>query len=289
AVAGLAPRVRRAAAVVGVAALANLGGSSVLAAQQLPAGLRILVTDAETGRPIEGAVARLEAEDGKVGHSGADGRVLLGGIAAGARPVVIEAAGYRPQRMRLQLPPGGVLEVSVALGVATGFEDERAVDRARRSAAADSVPPEAIELDPVHVAVERRSDWLARIGFHDRAEIGLGTFIPPDEIERRLRAGGNLSDLLRTVTGLRVTPVGSSAYQLQTARGLASITQDCAGPRIWLDGVRLPADAYRDVNSIVSAHALAGVEVYRGPAEVPSGFGGTGATCGVVLLWTGGR
>ena len=34
---------------------------------------------------------------------------------------------------------------------------------------------------------------------------------------------------------------------------------------------------------------VAGVEIYRGPAETPTQFSGPNATCGTIVIWTGRR
>jgi hypothetical protein len=57
---------------------------------------------------------------------------------------------------------------------------------------------------------------------------------------------------------------------------------------VYVDGVRVwsrSQDPPPDVDQI-RAMGIEGIEVYRGPAELPSQYQGTGNACGAVLFWT---
>jgi outer membrane receptor for monomeric catechols len=53
------------------------------------------------------------------------------------------------------------------------------------------------------------------------------------------------------------------------------------GVRIWAAGSRDPPDFDQLRNN-----QYEGVEIYRGPAELPTQYAGTGAACGAILLWS---
>lgn len=68
-------------------------------------------------------------------------------------------------------------------------------------------------------------------------------------------------------------------------RGATSLNRVCS-PRIWLDGMLLGEWASTDINRVASPKDIAALEIYGGPAALPSRFDVTGSACGAVLLWT---
>ena len=104
----------------------------------------------------------------------------------------------------------------------------------------------------------------------------MGKFFTAAEIEARNPRV--VTDLLRTIPGTRLIP--SAGQNLVTFRD-----RNCL-PLVWIDGT--PAStAYLDPD-VVEPHSLAGIEVYKGPATVPSVFMGERGkgSCGVIALWT---
>jgi hypothetical protein len=53
------------------------------------------------------------------------------------------------------------------------------------------------------------------------------------------------------------------------------------GVRIWAPGSPNPPDFDRMGNTHYE-----GIEVYRGPSELPIQYQGTGGMCGAILLWS---
>jgi hypothetical protein len=132
----------------------------------------------------------------------------------------------------------------------------------------------SVLLNPVEVVVSarRRPGWLE--AFYRRAERGSGWYVTRAEIERRhpLRT----SDLLRMTPGIQLVPAGGAGYAVRGRGGCA--------PAVYLDGVRLAGGA-GSIDVWTHPEDLEGIEVYHG-ATVPVEYSGTGAGCGVVLLWT---
>ncbi len=54
-------------------------------------------------------------------------------------------------------------------------------------------------------------------------------------------------------------------------------------PAVYIDGALL-GDA--DIDFRLAPEYVAGIEVYKGPAEVPQEFSGAGLACGVIVIWT---
>ena len=52
---------------------------------------------------------------------------------------------------------------------------------------------------------------------------------------------------------------------------------------------RAMIDAGADLFVGHGPHVLRGIEIYRGPGEVPGDFGGSNAACGVIVMWTKSR
>lgn len=186
------------------------------------------------------------------GTTGTDGTFRIGAV-GGARTLVVRRLGFRPESLSVTVPPGGTTEVSVRL------------------------VPTPQTLAPVVVASTDIRRFPPRLrAFHQRRERGFGRFFTAEEIDKRNPAV--VTDLLRTVPGVRITRRG--AENVVTFRN-----QRCT-PLIWIDG--MPAVAgYLDPD-VFTPNSLAGIEVYSGPATVPTELmwmRGQGS-CGVIALWT---
>jgi hypothetical protein len=110
-----------------------------------------------------------------------------------------------------------------------------------------------------------------------------------------------MSNVLRSTPGLSIVryPSSRGVYNVVgTARGTARIAgSGRRGPpicpyQIYVDGVKqyapsadLGADPPPDIDTY-KVNEYEAVEIYRGGAQVPSQYGGTGAACGTVLFWT---
>ena len=171
----------------------------------------------------------------------------------GERRLVVRRLGFRPETLAVVVPPGGETRVGVRL------------------------TPTPQTLAPVIVATSDMRRYPPRLRpFYERRSRGFGRFFTAEDIDRRNPAV--VSDLLRQVPGTRITRRGGES--IVTFRN-----QNCT-PLIWIDG--MPAVAgYLDPD-VFQPNSLAGIEVYSGPATVPSELmwmRGKGA-CGVIALWT---
>jgi outer membrane cobalamin receptor len=55
-------------------------------------------------------------------------------------------------------------------------------------------------------------------------------------------------------------------------------------PTWWVDGTRVAS--FHENTPIRDVY---GIEIYRGPGEVPGEFAGSDAACGVIVIWTKSR
>jgi hypothetical protein len=188
--------------------------------------------------------------------------------------------------------PHGEAEVDVAVALAT-FVKARRLGKVFGSSQGFELPSgdtvdvvirlavDAVPLAPLEVIARatpiHRNPGLA--GFYRRVERSIGgRFVLRDEIETRNQR--RVTDLLIT-TGVSVIGVPEGGY-----RGLFMKRSNCA-PMVYLDGAPLmrtgdamsrPTAAYEAAN-VLTPFDVEGIEVYPGPASVPSEFGGPTAGC----------
>lgn len=216
-----------------------------------------LVVDAQNGEPIEGVAVTLRPGPGApegleapdMALTNAQGRFAFRDLADGGYRIELSRIGY------------GTLEDSITYRATLGLRIEA------------ELVPEAVELEPILVAVEARSRNLEARGFYRREARGIGRFITRDDIEERhpLR----VTDLLVMVPGVR----------LRRGRGVGGETAvlmrgGCVAD-VFLDGVRtLPPFP---LDSVLHPDDLAGIEVYHA-SELPAQYGIS--SCGALLVWT---
>ena len=125
--------------------------------------------------------------------------------------------------------------------------------------------------------------------FRKRRRAGGGVFLERTEIEKRNPR--TLTDLLRTVPGIRVVSHGSG-YRYVSSH-FRRLSQGASGPEaamcdmmVYLDGQVFPMEnGGADVGIRVTD--IAAMEVYVTAGSVPRQFAGVNAACGVIMLWSG--
>ncbi len=221
--------------------------SSVAVAQD-KAQLIGKIYDGRTGQVLPTAVVELDGVNSDVTISG-QGRFLLGGIAPGERRILIRAVGYKPYTGFLKFEAGKTIEKTFELDF-TG----------------EQMPELQVEA--------RNSRTLPRfLEFERRSGRGVGHFIGRDEISAR--GYMNMGDALRTVKGVKVY-----CDILDCAIKMARAAPGC-GPVYYVDG-----QLARSFASNTPINDVQGIEIYRGDGEVPAEFAGSGAGCGVIVIWT---
>lgn len=137
-----------------------------------------------------------------------------------------------------------------------------------------------VALEPLRVTARSqppRSGFLEREGFYERERSGFGIFLTPYELSQKSGAV-QTSELFRGVPGVNLTPSGGSRYRINMTR-----SGGACPPRILLDGNPV-ADS--DVDNFVEPQDVSGIEIYRGPSEVPGRWMGQRSACGLIVIWT---
>ncbi len=165
------------------------------------------------------------------------------------------------------------------LGYTTTSAEGVQVDRTEEIELQLKMGVEAIPIDPL-IIIARRPERLGRLAeFYDRVEmmgkLGTGRFITRAEIESR---NPHLTtDLLRMVPGLRVSAQSRSVVVTRQGGGCV--------PAIFVDGMFVNRDGRTSINDFVMPQMIEGVEIYRGPSEVPPQFQDRSG-CGAIVIWT---
>ncbi len=225
----------------------------------LVTGIIGVVSDGADGRPIGGATVRsTNARRGML--TDPRGRFSLTELPPGPHVVEFVQLGYVSRRDSIQVVPGRVTNVRVSLSV------------------------DPVQMDPIEVSVERREIGLQEVGFYTRANEGFGEFIDREQIEQR--APSQLSDLFTRLPGVDTrTDPGNPFEKHIMLRGGRS---DGCFPRVILDGVVVGrgGDEPAMLDRMLEPSTVAGVEVYPTQSGVPAQYGGTGASCGLIIIWT---
>lgn len=206
------------------------------------------------GQPIVGArVDVLGTPGATLTREG--GEFSLSGLPSGTQSVVVRQIGYAPE--------------------------ERAIDLSTRAAARLEVKMErpATVLSTVVVKADR-DVGLEKVGFAQRKKSGGGYYMTSDDIEKR--APNLLTDVFRSVPGLRVVPSGNGTdYTVESSR---NVTGGCI--RYWVDGAMFEAVFPGDVDRIMPINEISAIEVYNG-ISVPAQFQAAGnSSCASVVIWT---
>lgn len=210
--------------------------------------LRILVVDDETGEPIAGAFVRIKGRPDRTADG--SGRVTLDSLPVGRYTAEVGAIGYQMRKEPLLVQAGLAQQRTIGLS----FTGDRLPD----------------------VIVEARQEKLypRYSDFHRRQKNGAGFYITWKEIHDK--GYSRLGDVLRGVRGVQVICRPNDCL-IQMSR-----SSGCP-PAIWVDG--RPSDFYGANTAVGDVY---GMEVYRGPSELPGEFT-TNGMCGAIVLWTKNR
>lgn len=215
------------------------------------------VVDAGTGAPLFRATVRLLGSD-RVAVTDEEGRFAIRELAPGTRTIGIEWEGWASGPQRVAIEDSGETEIRIALLMP-------------EPGAGDPRP--AFDLPPLGVEIRADGPSGKLRAFFERMEKAHGHFITREQIVDR--APLRTSDLLRQVPGVRAARAdfGRPRPQIGRHRGCAV--------DMFLDGIPAPGLALDDV----PPEDIAGIEIYRGPSEVPIAFRRR-ETCAAILIWT---
>ena len=119
-------------------------------------------------------------------------------------------------------------------------------------------------------------------GFEDRRRAGFGQFLTSEEIDKR--NAPQIAELLRGMSGVDVAPGPLGRYLITSTRGGRSLQNSACLMDLFIDG--WPTDE-ESLQRTIRPMDLEAIEVYSGPATVPSQFKkALSGSCGAVLFWT---
>jgi hypothetical protein len=192
------------------------------------------------------------------------------------------------------VPAGRFLLDVRALGYQTLAQEVEVADRDTITVEV-SLTSVAQELAPLEV--KTAEPWVHPMlaGFEERRKAGFGRFVTREILAQRENSA--LSDVLR-MNGVRLValPQPCKGFAAATARGLITIqTTTCMGKpmpaacfmALFVDGILIYQGGEADPPNLdeFRVNGVEAVEVYRGPAELPTQYNTTGAACGAVLIW----
>lgn len=245
-------------------------------------GITVIVTDAETKRPIAGVSATVDNGKHPV-LTKADGTVLFANLSAGIHKIVVRRLGYRPSSLPVTVRDGAIETVAVALAssattltdvvtTATGDRRRLEVGHTVGTIQADSIVPTTL--------IRNMSDLLqARIP-------GLvvsntdGAVGAPSKI--RLRGVNSLSlnnDPIIILDGVRLNAQTTSA-SLQTNVGSVTMLKQLDNPAGGNSTPQLEPSRLDDIDP----NTIESIDVMRGPEA--SSLYGTDAANGVIVIKT---
>ncbi len=253
---------------------AEVAGSDRLAERAKQSTLRGVVVDDGTGHGIPGAEVRVVREGpGSTGTvlqamSGASGTFIFANLDSGSYSIAARRIGYRLVAARFLVD--GRSDVAIRL----------------------EMTPGPVALDTVTITGEalmpsRYRAFSRMREFYERRAKGVGQFVTRDSIEQMTTS--SLIDILRRTRGLRLSVNSDGTADVHSARcqGISVRPQGEAklvGTALVVNGVRIDPISARYLLMEISSADLEGVEVYRGPAELPAEV--VGSACAAIYVWT---
>ena len=220
--------------------------------QEQTAIMVAFVTDS-AGKPVPGAEVQIVGTSLR-GNTDDDGRVALLAVPTGKAVLRVRRLGFAELTIPISVTPGSMAEARYKLmPIPTDL---------------NKVVVRAAGLKPDRYARTQKFD-----GFYRRRAEGLGSFLTREMIDAR--QAQKSEDLLRMVTGIRITYRGSTPL-VKFAR--------CDNVNVYIDGIR-SHDAYRDYFAL-SPLDIEAVEIYHGMAQVPPEFSPHPNDCAAIVVWT---
>ncbi len=230
------------------------------------------IVDRDTKRAVEAAQVTLVGEAAPRVSDG-NGRFSFEGLTPGLYRISVAHLAFEPVEQLLNVPGNRTLEVNFELSA------------------------DPIELPPL-VVTALREKRLEIKGFYDRKEIGenlgTGVFLTREDVQRENPM--RVTHLLGRLNGIRVECRGTGARDcmIRMTGGSPSLSNraefGCMNANVYIDGVRVVRDNQEmpeSLDNFVLPSEIAGIEVYRGPSEIPAEFGGSVGRCGAIVIWTG--
>ena len=230
-------------------------------------------------RDVAGGVlasASVRVDDRPAVVTDARGRFQARRVAAGAHRITVSHPAVGSRTVEVPLPAEAV-EVELRAGA----------DGATLAAGVQRV----VQLAGIGARARPRSPGLNLQGFYERQRAGVGVFLTDQQLQAN--PAGRLSNVLRMVPGVRVvqqgeTPPVTFAFGSRGVTGIGQV--GACWMDVYLDGVLVAGRMLGAQGSMsldeMPLNQVEGVEVFRGPSEIPPMYRGSTSSCGVILMWT---
>ena len=245
------------------------------------------VIDAASGGAVFDAIVTATSADGReLGSVRTDsaGKFLIRSFRAGSFLVRVQHAAYGDHSARIDIGLGERVDLTIPL----------------------QISPTVLDSIPVTARSRLTLPDMGYAGFEERRRwgelLGVGRYLGPAEL-----TGGRIETMLAAVSGIRLVthPICPDIRILVSGRTTANfrsmtraqmpcseLTPDkevqlgiCRLTFI-VDGVRVALSGSERIDDLVQSSLVAGIEVYRTPAELPAEYSGYNSRCGVVAIWT---
>jgi hypothetical protein len=227
--------------------------------------LHLTVVSAEDSAPIENAEVLLGG--GPAGTTAPDGFIAIQTRAGSVMEMEVRRIGFQTRVLDVAVAEGRPMLLTIPLEI-------RPVELQGVAATGTSSAPSAL------------SSRLE--AFYRRVRTGAGEYITRAEIERR--NARNLSDLIRSIPGIRVTSTpGGDRPSLEARRsiGYDLVNPDATGCAIqyFIDGSPIKPIHDGVLEAEIMLHEIEGIEIYRRGATTAAQYQRMNGGCGVVLIW----
>lgn len=230
----------------------GLAVASSAGAQQARGVVAGMVSDS-AGRPVVGASVDVVDTDIRA-MTNASGRYILPEIWPGRTAVRVRRVGFAPEILNIAVTSGDTARADFMLGsVAT--------------------------LAKTQVTAEANRGKMSE--FNDRRSRGLGLYVTRADIERRNPA--TMSEMLRTLPGVTVSEREPGVPKpVHMVRSASSSKAGTCSVLLYVDGLPYLRGNVDDF----PPETVEGVEIFRGPSEIPASFNNRDSGCGLISIWT---
>lgn len=221
-----------------------------------PTGRIVGSVHASSGEPLPHAVVRLWGTAYSA-TSNEQGEFAIVDLPSGTHTLEARSIGYVPSRVAVDVFSTAPARVDLTLS------DFPTV------------------IDTVRVMALRPRLAAMAGSFEYRRQLGFGTFLDADQIERRMPH--DFTDLLRGTRGVMVSTSGVASATVEMQGN--SPNSSCE-PLLVIDGQRVPL-AGMNINVLVPAGIVRALEIYPRRMEAPPEY--QTVDCGSIVVWTGPR
>jgi hypothetical protein len=222
---------------------------------------RLTATLEGTVKTIEGepvADARVFVRGSRaVGRTSGSGSFSLSGLPLGTQVAEVAAIGYAAGRQTVDLRPGAP--------VRTEF-----------------IVAKSVQTLPTIETVGRVGAGADVSTFLERARRSQGHFITEEDIHKR--GAIQFEDILRTVPGVQIVPVGQG-WRAISSRGIVNMQGDCPF-NYFVDGAHFPFEHNSSDPFPIPVTDIMAMEIYAGTAQIPAEFQRMANSCGAIVIWT---